>query len=204
MRKIMDIAISDDIINKNYAEYVTYETDEAEIARNLFTPDEIKSLWEHKNQWLMQIILIMLYSGARIAEVINIKSSDVNLEENYFHITAGKNKFAVRDVPIHPALFELFNDLCNNTSDYIIKDENGANLRAGRVYSSMERIIEVTGTEHYVYDAKHTFITQCEICKVRELYKINIIGHTPKNTSGKVYTHLPISEFYKEIRKVSY
>lgn len=204
VRKLMDLAISDDIITKNYADYVYYENDEVEISREIFTYEEINKIWDHRDEWICQILLIMIYSGARITEVINIKNDDVHMDEEYFHVNFGKNKFAVRDVPIHSSVLSLFRILCRNTSDYLIKDESGHFIKPRRVQDYLYRIREITGKDHYVYDAKHTFITQCAICNVSEIKKINIIGHTPNSTSEKYYTHLPIQDLKKELEKVIY
>lgn len=204
MRKLMNIAISNDIIDKNYADYVEFDIDETEITREPFTKEELDKMWQHTDDWIFQLLLIMAYSGSRIKELLNVRKEDVHIDDSFFHISEGKNKFARRNVPIHSAILRLFNELMQNSSEYLISTPNGAKITPRRVQDRLQDIKKVTGKEHYVYDAKHTFITQCEICKVSKLAKINIIGHTPSGTSERVYTHLPVDELKKEIEKVIY
>lgn len=206
MRQLFKMAISDDIIDKNYADFVDYEVDDTEIVRNCFTAEEIKKLHD-SNHWLAHILLIELYSGARIKEIINLKAEDVHIEGEeipYFHIREGKNKFAVRDVPIHSAILELFKSLMVNCTTYIINDAYGRNIEPRRVQEYASEIETIVGSQHYIYDAKHTFVTQCAVCGVDKLHKINIIGHTPAGTSEKVYTHLKLESLKAEIEKVKY
>lgn len=115
MRTLMNIAMADDIIQKNYADFVKFENDETEIVRELFTKKELDKMWQHTDDWIFQLLLIMAYSGSRITELLNVRKEDIHINEGYYHISEGKNKFARRNVPIHSAILELFNELMQNS-----------------------------------------------------------------------------------------
>ena len=67
----------------------------------MFTTNEIKILWDHlKAQPYIGIILILIYSGVRISELLDLKLEDVHLEEQWFMVQASKTNAGIREVPI--------------------------------------------------------------------------------------------------------
>lgn len=203
MKAMYDYAISDDALQKNYAEYVKIENEEVQIDRIVYTPNEIKELWNHTELWEVQLILMMMYSGCRMTELLSLKKEDVNLQNMSFHISKGKNKYSVRDVPIHTALQSLFRSLMGKTTDYLIKCENKP-IKPHKAYHSEKAIEDIIDVEHHMYDAKHTFVTQAVKCGMNEEAKHAILGHTPKTIAGRHYTHLDIDFLHQEIEKVQY
>ena len=72
-----------------------------------FTNDEIKTVWEHQSDPWVDTVLILLYSGWRISEFLNLKPEDIDLKEGTMKggtkTKAGKNRI----VPIHPKIRPL-------------------------------------------------------------------------------------------------
>ncbi|MEJ1378485.1 MAG: tyrosine-type recombinase/integrase [Candidatus Sedimenticola sp. (ex Thyasira tokunagai)] len=93
--------------------------------RRVFTPDELKKLLvtlrdeRGKEDPLWALTLMGLYSGMRGNEIAEIEVSDVH--GGYIHIPEGKTESSVRDVPIHPVIQQLVEDLKETSKDgYLI------------------------------------------------------------------------------------
>jgi integrase/recombinase XerD len=82
------------------------------------TEDEIKNyydvVWNSKNFQDMLIIKILIYTGVRVSELINIKLSDVNLLNCQIRINQGKGK-KDRIVPFPEGFKEALGIHCSNT-----------------------------------------------------------------------------------------
>ncbi len=46
------------------------------------------------------IVLVLIYTGLRIGELLDLKKEDVYLEKRYFDIKEAKTKSGIRSVPI--------------------------------------------------------------------------------------------------------
>ena len=86
---------------KRYSELLTSDPIPP-TSRLPFTNDEIKTVWEHQSDPWVDTVLILLYSGWRISEFLNLKPKDIDLKEGTMKCgtktKAGKNRI----VPIHP------------------------------------------------------------------------------------------------------
>lgn len=207
LSRLFELAIADDIVLKNYAKYIEKEKYTTEIERICFSPAEIEEMKKHEG-WIFDLLLIEMYSGARLTEIYSLKKEDVflNAEIPYFHISKGKNKFAVRDVPIHSSILGIFKRLVANcTTEYLIRNSKGKEPNSTSISCATDNIVgPYLEIRHHPYDAKHTFITRCAECGVDQLAKVFLIGHTPKITSERVYTHLSLEFLKIELEKVKY
>ena len=69
-------------------------------ARNKFEKNEIDLLWEQKEDKYYQIVLMLIYSGVRISELLDLKKENVHLDEQYFDVICSKTENGIRKVPI--------------------------------------------------------------------------------------------------------
>ena len=76
--------------------------------RKPFSKDEIKRLWEMQDHKYAQIVLMLIYSGCRISEFLDLKKENVHLEEQYFDIIASKTENGLRKVPISDKTLPFF------------------------------------------------------------------------------------------------
>ena len=99
-------ALELDVINKSYAQLTTAESI-PETTKIPFSEEEIKILWEHEKEEWVDSILLFLYTGFRISELLNIKIEDIDLAQGTIQggtkTNAGKNRI----IPIHPKIFHI-------------------------------------------------------------------------------------------------
>ena len=79
---VCEYAVQNDIINKNYAKYVTINKKERppEIHKP-FSEKEIEVLFAHDNIPFVDTILIMIYTGFRVSELFQIKTKEMCIRD---------------------------------------------------------------------------------------------------------------------------
>lgn len=97
-------AEANDLCDKNYALYVKMNTADDTEHGIPFSESDLRKLWQHKSDPIVEFLLIMCYSGYRISAY---RTLEVHLNEKYFKggvkTAAGKE----RVVPIHSAILPL-------------------------------------------------------------------------------------------------
>ena len=94
-------ALQNDIIEKGYSSFAAITVPEDDMPGIPFTADELQILWKNKDVPWVDNILIYIYSGWRILELILMPKENIDLKEGTFKgglkTAAGKNRI----VPIH-------------------------------------------------------------------------------------------------------
>lgn len=198
-------AMKIDVIEKNYTDFVVMPRHKKVIERKIFTEEEIALLWDNiKVLNYADTILILIYTGMRINELLKLEKKNVNLENNTItggsKTDAGKNRI----IPIHPKILPLIIKRMGNKTDYLIpnKKESGAYIYNNFRQNEFVKIMEQLGMKHTVHDTRHTFATLISNVSNNETAITGIIGHTSINMTKK-YTHTNIEEMRKEMEKIN-
>ena len=205
IRMLFKDAMEMDIISKDYSEYIKLPKYKKIIERKIFTEEEIALLWDNiKIMEYADTILILIYTGMRINELLKLEKKNVNLENNTIiggsKTDAGKNRI----IPIHPKILPLIVKRMGNKTDYLIpnKKESGAYIYNNFRQNEFVKIMKQLGMEHTVHDTRHTFATLISNVSNNETVITGIIGHTNINMTKK-YTHTNIEEMRKEMEKIN-
>jgi len=194
--------MSNDIVVKNYANFVILGEQVKKIPRIPFSEEEINQLWDNVDKvQFVDTILILIYTGMRINELLNMKNENVHLDENYMiggsKTEAGKNRI----IPIHPRIKPLIEKWYNNSkSQYLIY--NNANNKIdytnyhGRNWAE---IMDTFNFNHKPHDTRHTFATRMDDVGADKLSIKLIMGHAIKDVTDGIYTHKTIDKLYKAI-----
>ena len=90
LNQLYEYAMKNELCNKDYSEYVDIVKHKGRNPnkrdREKFTKAEIDRLWKASDDKYYQIVLMLIYSGVRISEILNLKREDVNLKEQYFDV----------------------------------------------------------------------------------------------------------------------
>lgn len=206
-KQLFDYAIRYEIVEKNYAAISdTITSTTPSIIRTEFTNNEIKTLWDNLDVPLVNIVLVSIYSGWRPSEIINLKNSDLDLENWVFEgglkTDAGKN----RRVPVHSKIQGIVKDCYNEAitlkSEYLFLYK-GKNLKSYKIYQYHFKVLmKRFGMEHNPHDTRHTFITLAKRFSLNEYVIKKIVGHSISDITEKVYTHRGMDELRTEIEKI--
>lgn len=191
-------ALENDIIEKNYAQFVTNDHEDDNEKGEPFSEEELAVLWKNKQDRTVQMILLMIYSGYRIKAFETI---EINLEEEYLKggvkTSAGKGRI----VPIHSAILPFAKLFRKNFPNFRV-----ANFRKTFFYPTLERLgmaVTANGKKHTPHDCRHTFSWLCDKYRIDEFSKHLLMGHSPgKDIEKAVYGHRTTDELRKEINKI--
>ena len=198
---IYKFAMEIDISNKDYSSFVSLDEDLTPSKRKIFNDIEIKKLFEvASNSNDLDTVLIMIFTGFRIGELLNVKITDINQEKRY--ITGGSKTAAGKDriVPINDKIWPYIEKRINNINQYLITNDRGLkcsyDFYCRRIFNPLMTELEMN---HFPHDCRHTFATLLDNAEANKVSIKRLIGHTSQDLLGKVYTHKNIEELRKAI-----
>lgn len=186
-------AIKNDLCEKDYSRYVTVGKPDDDEHGVPFSDEELKILWKNQSDPVVEMILIMCYSGFRISEYRDLS---VHLREGYFQggikTEAGKNRI----VPIHPGIAPLVKRRIKRQQTLF---PNTPVTFRNHLYSTLERIGIKRHTPH---DCRHTFSRLCEKFGVRDNDRKRMLGHAFQDVTNRVYGHRELEDLKHQIGKI--
>ena len=196
LKGVYAFALKNDIVDKDYSQFVEIKRVEDDEKGEPFTEEQIQALWQHKDNEVAQIALIMIYSGLRIKELETIK---IDLENNVMiggsKTRSGKN----RTIPIHPAIKEM-------VATFDPKSFSAEYYRRIKFYDLLQDLNipnSAKGTKHTPHDCRHTFVWLADKYRLDTLAKKMIVGHALGNDiDDNTYGHRTPKELYSEICKI--
>lgn len=183
-----------DICEKNYAEYIKKPAAKPKGEKNIFTDDEIYTLWQHTEDLYAAVALMLIYSGLRIGEFIALTAADIHLDKQYLDIKQAKTAAGVRIVPIADRTLPLWRD-------YVSK---GCTLKHSRpvITQYWHRTLGGLGIDHTPHETRHTCVSLLTVAGVRSEIIKKIVGHKGGNVTEDTYLHLQIDELLTAINSI--
>lgn len=195
-------AMQDEIINRNFGEYIKLERGEKK-EKGIFTAEDIVKLRRDDSR-TARIILTLIYTGFRINELFSVRLRDVHLDDNY--IMGGKKTEAGRDriVPINQLIRPYIDEWCRRDNEYLVttttgKQINDKNFRSREYYPLLEKLGIERKNPHCT---RHTFATMMSGAGVAPETLKKIIGHAKFSTTAEIYIHKDLSELQEAIDKI--
>ena len=183
---ICGYAMRYDLIVKDYSQFIQItQYAEPTDKHKPFTEQEIADLWEQPSSPMRDMTLILIYSGWRISELLELDS--VNLDD--LTMTGGKKTRAGkgRVVPIHHRILPL--------------------LRAypDALPLTYTQYFDKLGTiGHLPHDTRHTVISRLSTAGADKVCIERLAGHSSKGVTDKIYTHKDIDELRQCIELLRY
>lgn len=209
MNELFKYAVIHDIISKekNMVEFLNISKagNPNALNRSPFTTKEIKKLWEivDTNEYFT-VVLMLIYSGVRISEMLDLKKENINIEEQYFNVVASKTEAGVRTVPIADKVLPFFKHwYYKNNSEYLLSTPEGNHFEYRNYYDSYwTPLMNTVNISHTPHDTRHTCVSLLTAAKVDERFIQKIVGHKGQGVTRQVYTHLEIKDLLLEINKI--
>ncbi len=168
-----------------------------------FDDTEINKLWSinHEN---IGIVLILIYTGVRISELLDLKKEHVNIDEQYFTVKQSKTKSGRRIVPIADKILIFFKYWMNNSNcEYLISSDKNKKIQYRNFLKYYwEPVMNELDMTHTPHETRHTCITLLTLAKVDARFINRIVGHKGSGIAENVYTHLDIKTLLNEINKI--
>lgn len=193
LNQLFNYAIINDYTNKNYAPHLNLGTNTPTIKRLVFTRQQINKLWR-MDHTTAHMILILLYTGLRIGELLNLRRQDINRKSMYLIVSKSKTAAGQgRLIPIHHRIWPLLDKFYNTADDYLFSTS----------YTSFRkqfvRLMKSMNSKHTIHDTRHTFASLLDTASASPTAVRSLLGHKNGDITMRVYTHKTIRELRKAV-----
>ena len=206
LNMIFDFAVKNEFIETNKIKFIELGKNEKVIQRKIFTREEIKTMFDNldsNNRYIKKMTygtLILIYTGLRVGELINLKTKDVDLDKNIISIVESKTSAGIRKIPISEKIVDLFKDNIDNSKEYFFFNKKGNKYEYFNFKFQFEKMLDLLGLErHTIHDTRHTFATLLNNANANSTSIIKLIGHSDFSTTENIYTHKDIEELRKAV-----
>ncbi len=205
-----DYAVIHEIVSRDKREIVRY-VDVSKAGnpnardRKPFKRKDIELLWSlSEGNAYISIILILIYTGLRISELLDLKKEDVHLSERWFYVKESKTESGIREVPISEKIVPFFEFWQAHDCAYLICTEDNKQFKYRNYYDAYWKpIMDAVNLEnHTPHDTRHTCISLLTEAGVDERIIKKIVGHKGQGITEAVYTHLDLPIKLEAINKI--
>lgn len=197
--QLYQFAIENDIVEKDYSKFVEAGEQTTKIIRTPFSDAEIEMLWRNLDTPYVDTILIMIYSGMRVGELLEIKSANVNIDRQIL-IGGIKTKASInRTIPIHDRILPLI----NLDNEHLVVSPTGKKMSYNNyIQRQFTPIMKKLGMNHLPHDCRHTTATLLDNAGVDRTIVKMILGHASNDVTERVYTHKTPEQLLSAINKI--
>lgn len=181
-----------DIIEKMYSTLTTAPPI-PETSRTPFTQEQIDALWKIKDDDWVNTVLIYLYTGFRLTELLGMKTEQVNVKEWYFQGGIKSSSGKDRIVPIHEKIKPLVEALIKQNSIYLFSYQ-GTKISQSKYYEFWNEIMKKIEADKTPHEARHTFETNLDNAGGNRKCIDMLMGHKSKDVGNRVYNHKTIDQ----------
>lgn len=186
-----------DIIDKMYSQIVTAPP-VPETSREPFTRQEVDALWEIADQDWVDTVLIYLYTGFRLNELLDMKTEQVNTAEQYFRGGIKTRSGKDRIVPIHSRIRPLVEKRIRQGGPYLFSYQ-GRKLSQSQYYVFWREVMGKIGADKTPHEARHTFETFLDNAGGNRKCIDMLMGHKSKDVGNRVYNHKTVEQLRETI-----
>ena len=210
LTQLYSYAIKNDIVQKDYAHYIDLaafrDDEDDEDIHKAFSPAELTALWANvgADDWV-SVILMLVYSGVRVGELLALNKADVNLQERYFNVRKSKTKSGVRKVPIAAKVLPYWEYWYNlRDTAQLITMPNGKPVQYRQYRRAyFDPIMDILHLDsHLPHDTRHTCVSMLAEAKVQPAIIKRIVGHKTQDITDSVYTHLDFNILLEAIDSI--
>lgn len=195
-------------VNKDYSEFVDikkFKGRNPNSKRNIvFKEDQINELWDICHNKYRAIILMLIYTGVRISELLDLKTEDVNLKDRYFKVVVSKTENGIRYVPIADKVYPFFEKWYLDNNKYLLHTEDGKKMNYSNYRDTYwDPTMTMYGWDFTPHATRHTTISLLAKANVNQTIIKKIVGHSgAMSLTERVYTHFDIKELLDAINLI--
>ena len=194
-------AIKYEIVSKDYSDDVDIskysKQNPNKVERQSIDKKTINQLWKLSSDRYYQVILMLIYTGVRITEFLELKKENVNLKEQYFDVIKSKTENGIRRVPIADCVLPFFKKWYKYSKcETLICTNDHQSFKYRNYYDSYWTPLfkQANLSEEFTpHCTRHTCVSLLAEAKVEPTTIKKIVGHRGAMTlTEKVYTHLDV------------
>lgn len=181
-----------DIIDKMYSTLTTAPPI-PETSRTPFTTEQIEQLWRIKDDEWVDTVLIYLYTGFRLRELLDMKTEQVNIKDWYFQGGIKSASGKDRIVPVHEKIKPLVQALVDQGNIYLFSYHE-RNLSTTLYHKFWNKVMKKINANKTPHEARHTFETNLDNAGGNRKCIDMLMGHKSKDIGNRVYNHKTIDQ----------
>lgn len=149
-------------------------------------------------------MLMLIYTGVRVSELLDLKKENINLKERWFDVTESKTQAGIRKVPISKKVLPFFEYWYNkNDCEYLLSTPDSKHFEYRNYYDSYWKpLLLPLNMKHRPHDCRHTCVSLLTAVNVDERTIKRIVGHKGQGVTQQVYTHFEIETLLEAIDKI--
>lgn len=199
LKEIYKYALRKDIVIKDYSNYLILKKVQKKIDRKIFTDSEIQKLLDYDDV-TSKAILILIYTGIRISELLNLTKEDIN--NDCIRIVKSKTKAGRnRIIPIHCKIEKYIKQMLEENSIYLY-NKNGYKVSYDDFRKNFNIIMLNLNMEHTIHDTRHTFATLLDRVGANKNATRKMLGHANNEVTDRFYIHKDIEELKEAINLI--
>lgn len=199
--QIYKFSLENDFINKDYSQFVSISNMTDKKDKTDFSEEEIKILWENTDKYYVRFALILIYTGFRITELLELEIKNIDLYNNSMRggikTQAGKNRL----VPIHPRIKPFIENLYLKENKYLY-DNGGKIFNQNNYRINFVKELSALGIHHNPHECRHTTATLLDKYGANPIAIKKILGHATQDLTSSVYIHKNLDELKKAINLI--
>lgn len=204
-----DYAVMHEIVSKDKRDMIRYidikkAGNPNALDRKPFTKKQVQTVWKHQggNEYV-SVILILIYTGLRIGELLDLEKKDIHLDERWFFVKEAKTEAGIREVPIAEKIVPFFEYWMEKDCDHLICSPALKPFPYRTYYDSYWiPLMEEMNLKHRPHDTRHTCISMLTEAGVDDRIIKRIVGHKGQGVTDIVYTHLELPIKLEAINKI--
>lgn len=206
---LCDRAMADGIITINYGKQIRLPK-ARKAKRATFTMQEVELIYQRAESgdiWA-GTVMIMLYTGMRVGELLTILRDHVDVQNWVFvggiKTDAGKD----RPVPIHSKIkpyVQYWYDSSTEAGGKYLIHRNGEPISVGYYRTKFYYpALRHAGVERHLtpHSTRHTFASMLDRAEAREAHIAELMGHADFAVTRDVYTHPHIEALRETIERL--
>ncbi len=187
------------VIDKMYSQLLTTDST-PDTSRTPFTEEQVSKLWEYSEDEWVQVVLVYIYTGFRLMELLDVNIAAVDLDART--ITAGEKTAAGRGrvVPIHHRILPFVTERTRTKYTHLIRQANGKLVSKRLFYRKWYGVMELIGAEDKKpHEARHTFETMLDNAHANRRCIDLLMGHKSKDVGNRIYNHKTLDQLRETV-----
>lgn len=194
---LYDYALQNDLCAKNYGKFIKLPK-ETKTEKEIFNDMEIKKLFDNVGVPYADTILILIYTGMRVNEMLSLTVFNIDMDKGFLtcglKTEAGKNRI----VPVHHKIKPYL-------AKYIAASRDGRLIglsytRYMKIFKDICARLDIKNKTPHC--CRHTFASLMARAGVSPQALQKIIGHADYSTTANIYTHFNRDTLAKEMMKL--
>lgn len=197
---VYNFAVENDLVNKNYALFVKLGKSTKSKKRRAIPENEIQYMFDHDDIQNVDLILIYIFTGLRLNELLKLETVNMHLDQRYIQ-TGSKTESGIdRIIPINHKIENYLRNRFNPNQKYFLESSNNTKYEKNNFRSQIfTPAMNDLGFDYTPHECRHTCATLLDNAGANKVASQKILGHKGNDIDEQVYIHKTLNELLKAI-----